>query len=115
MASVVNMPRQMSREDRRIIFEKLNEVYVDEKSGYSSPWTDEKVSVDLGVPRAWVSNVREEMFGPVGSNSDIDGALKAAGLLIAEIQKHREAGEKLAGAATAMQRQLDQISKAVRP
>jgi hypothetical protein len=113
--AVVPLPRQMGREDRRIVFEKLNEVYVDEKTGYSAPWTDEKVSVDLGVPRAWVSSVREEMFGPIGSNSDIDGALKAASELMAELKKHAEAGAKLATAASVIEKRLDQIAKAVRP
>lgn len=113
--AVVSLPRQMSREDRRIVFEKLNEVYVDEKQGYSAPWTDEKVSVDLGVPRAWISQVREEMFGPVGSNSEIDGVLKAAKELAGEFAKHREQGDKLLSLATSIQKQLDQITKAVRP
>ena len=58
------LPRTMTRDERRIIFEKINEVYVGEKVGYSDSWDDEKVSKDLGVPRAWVSNIREDMFGP---------------------------------------------------
>jgi hypothetical protein len=113
--TVVPMPRQMSREDRRIVFEKLNDVYVDEKQGYAPPWTDEKVSTDLGVPRSWVVNVREEMFGPVSSNSDIDDALKAASALLGELKKHREQADKLATAATAIEKRLEQITKAVRP
>lgn len=65
-------PRIMQRDDRRIIFQKLNEVYLDEKRGYDNGWSDLKVSTDLGVPRAWVAQVRDENFGPVGSNPDID-------------------------------------------
>ena len=57
-------PRSMTRDERRIIFEKINEVYVGEKVGYSDAWDDDKVSKDLGVPRAWVSSIREDMFGP---------------------------------------------------
>jgi hypothetical protein len=55
------------------------------------------------------------MFGPVGSNSEIDGVLKAAASLTAEIAKHREQGEKLASSAASIQKQIDQIAKAVRP
>lgn len=44
--------RMLGRDDRRIIFEKLNEVYVNDKVGYSAGWTDERVSTDLGVPGA---------------------------------------------------------------
>lgn len=57
-------PRNMSREERRIIFERLNAVYLSEKVGYSEDWSDEKVAADVKAPRAWVSVVREEMFGP---------------------------------------------------
>jgi hypothetical protein len=113
--AVVPMPRQMSRDDRRIIFEKLNEVYVDDKQGYAAPWTDEKVSVDLGVPRAWIAQVREEMFGPVGSNSEIDGVLRSGKDLMDALAKHQEHGSKLLAAAEEIQKQLARISKAVRP
>ena len=65
-------PRTMQRDDRRIIFEKLNGVYLDEKRGYDPEWSDHKVATDLGVPRAWVEQVREEMFGPVNTNADIE-------------------------------------------
>jgi hypothetical protein len=113
--AVVPMPRQMTRDDRRIVFEKLNDVYLDEKQGYSPPWTDEKVSVDLGVPRAWVTNVREEMFGPVGSNSDIEAAIKSACELVVEMKKGNEQIAKLMSSAATIEKRLDQIIKAVRP
>lgn len=58
-------PREMSREDRRLIFAKLEEVYVDEKVGYSAGWHDERVAKDMAVPRAWVELIREENFGPI--------------------------------------------------
>lgn len=74
---VVIEPRTMQRDDRRIIFEKLNGVYLDEKRGYDPDWSDHKVSIDLGVPRAWVEQVREEMFGPINTNADIEAFRKA--------------------------------------
>ena len=63
-------PRQMSRDDRRIVFAKIDEVYLGEGNGYSREWTDEAVAKDLSVPRAWVTSVREEMFGPAISAED---------------------------------------------
>ena len=69
-------PRVMQRDDRRIIFEKLNAVYLDEKRGYDNDWSDHKVATDLGVPRAWVEQVREEMFGPINTNGDIEDFMK---------------------------------------
>ena len=64
-------PPTMSREDRRLIFAKIDEVYLDENTGYSEGWTDKRVSDDLGVPLAWVSSIRAENFGEERSNSAI--------------------------------------------
>lgn len=58
-------PRKMEREDRRIIFAKLEEVYIDENRGYSPGWNDERLSKEMGVPRAWVEAIRDENFGPL--------------------------------------------------
>ena len=71
------LPRTMGREDRRIVFEKLNGVYLDERRGYEVGWSDHKVALDLGIPRAWVEQVREEMFGPINTNPEIGDFLKA--------------------------------------
>ena len=65
-------PRTMQRDDRRIVFDKLNGVYLDEKRGYETGWSDQKVANDLGVPRAWVEQVREEMFGPLNTNPEME-------------------------------------------
>ena len=68
-------PRELSRDDRRIVFDKINGVY--ENGGYITPWTDSAVAKDLGVPRDWVSQVREQFFGPAGSNPLFDEFLAA--------------------------------------
>ena len=65
---MADVPASPTPSDRRIIFAKLEEIYIDEVKGYSGNWTDEKVSRDLGVPRAWVSEVREINFGPIRDN-----------------------------------------------
>lgn len=57
-------PRQMLREDRRLIFAQLEDCYLDEKSGYVDGWSDEKVAKTLNVPRKWVEQIRDENFGP---------------------------------------------------
>lgn len=57
-------PREMTREDRRIIFAQLEEVYVDEATGYLTDWNDERVSKHLNCPRKWIETIREENFGP---------------------------------------------------
>jgi hypothetical protein len=98
-------PRTMGREDRRIIFDKLNGVYLDERRGYDTGWSDHKVSTDLGVPRAWVEQVREEMFGPVNSNPDIEAFVKA----VRELQEIKDQLAKMA----AFRDQIEAIKVAI--
>lgn len=76
-----DVPRAMSREERRIIFEKLNEVYVNDKVGYSGSWTDAKVADDLGVPQPWVSLIRAENFGDEIGNENVREAREALALI----------------------------------
>ncbi len=80
-------PAQPSREDRRIIIAELESVYVDEKTGYSALWSDQKVAEKLGVPRKWVSDVREDLFGPEGSS---EGAKE----LLSEAKAMRDAADE---------------------
>jgi len=60
----IEPPRVMGRDDRRLVFAKIDEVYLGEGRGYSPEWSDEAVAKDLNVPRAWITTVRDEMFGP---------------------------------------------------
>lgn len=109
-------PREMSREDRRIIFAKVDELYLDDKSGYTPPWTDAAVARDLGVPRAWVAGVRDELFGPEGSNAEFDDFLARAEPLIAEMRNlNRSAAAKLEEARRLSARidELERVAKRV--
>jgi len=94
-------PRQMALEDRRIIFAKLNEVYIDEKRGYESGWSDLKVAEDLNVPRKWVETIRGENFGPIAVNPEIQEYITQADQLsatmkelLADEKRNRDAFEK---------------------
>jgi len=89
----VTMPdRPISREDKRLINIKLHEVYIGEKEGYYAPHTDASVAKDLGIPVAWVRDLREEMFGPAHSNSEIDDKLaKIEAATVVATKLHAEA------------------------
>lgn len=78
-------PVEMGRDDRRIIFAKLDEVYLSAEVGYSAGWTDKRIAADLGVPRGWVEAVRDEMFGPARDNEDIRALRADFGAMQAEI------------------------------
>ena len=94
-------PRVMQRDDRRIIFEKLNGVYLDDKRGYDADWSDHKVATDLGVPRVWVEQVREELFGPVNTNVDIEEFMKG----LAELALYKKQIEEF----TKLKPQIEQL------
>lgn len=70
-APVAEPPRQMGFQEKPIILAKLVEVYVDPDVGYDRGWSDKRVAEDLGVPRAWVAELREQNFGPARDNEEI--------------------------------------------
>ena len=72
VAMVVEEPKKMGRDERRLVFEKLNEHYVSEATGYANGWSDKRIAEELGCPRKWVEDVRDEMFGPVKINNEAE-------------------------------------------
>lgn len=77
--------RPISREDKKIINLKLHEVYMGDDQGYYPPHTDHSVAKELGIPVKWVADIREEMFGPAHSNSDIEDQLAKIEAVKAEV------------------------------
>tara|TARA_R110000868_G_scaffold305823_2_gene566850 strand:- start:784 stop:1410 length:627 start_codon:yes stop_codon:yes gene_type:complete len=78
-------PREMTREDKRLVFGKIDAVYLDERRGYENGWSDKRVADDLGVPLAWVRAIREADFGQEGISSDAREVIAAAKKLGEEI------------------------------
>lgn len=76
---------EMTIDDRRIIFLKLSEVYLNKDEGYSTPWTDAVVAKDLAVPLAWVSKTRDEFFGPAKDNGEVRELLTKIEAIAAEV------------------------------
>lgn len=98
--------RPMTIADRRIIIQKLTEVYQDESKGYKQPWTDAKVADDLGCSKDWVSKIREENFGAVPDFPDLREAVDAAA-------RNKDEVEDLAGKVTELNRQLSALREKV--
>ena len=115
---VADAPREMTRDDRRIIFAKLNDVYIDEKQGYSGTWTDKSVAAYLGVPWAWVAKIRDENFGAERSNEEARELLKQARTFAADAAKYAGDAQsivtqhtKLCADLAAFVKRLDKIEK----
>jgi hypothetical protein len=75
--------RTATREQRRAIVDMLGEVYDTAAERYRANDTDQTVADVLGVMPGWVAQLREEFFGPAGTNETIDS-------LAAEIHEWRE-------------------------
>lgn len=88
-------PRTMDVDERRLIFAKLQETYIDKDAGYAVPWTDQAVAKDLGVPLAWVADVRSNFFGPVRDNGEIRELLDKIVIIRDEIGRKCDEAEKL--------------------
>lgn len=119
MPERVETAREMSREDKRIIFAKIHEVYGD--NSYLENWTDAKVSADLGVPRAWVKTVRESDFGDEGSNEEIKEALVEARNLLGQVNALGPKAEsilveikRLTGIAENVQKKVGEIERGLK-
>jgi polyhydroxyalkanoate synthesis regulator phasin len=84
----------MGREDRRIIYNELEAAYDSPETGYKPGWSDQKIATSLGTPAAWVKEVREEMFGTIATNSEMNEFLKEATEMLK--QSHKELDEAIA-------------------
>lgn len=104
-------PAEPTREERRIIFAKLQDVYLDEKKGYDSGWTDYRVSEDLGVPRAWVASIRDENFGPAKDNAELRDFLTRVSAVEAEVEKFTKLFNQAKGVADVMKVQLGDLQR----
>jgi hypothetical protein len=111
----VEPPREMSRDDRRVVFSKLDEVYIDESKGYDNGWSDHRVAIDLGVPRAWVTTIREEMFGPDKSNAEARELVQEAKALVAEMRafvaEHHETTVRAIAGRDAFAKKVEEFDK----
>lgn len=85
-------PKKMDTEDRRIIFAAVDERWAGKDAGYSAPWTDQAIASHLGVPLAWVIEVRSQFFGEVRDNQEIRDLLERVDKVsVAASQKVAEA------------------------
>lgn len=91
LAADIAGDREFTKNDRRVINIRLEEVYLDESRGYSRGWNDEKVAAELKVPVAWVAEVRDANFGE--NKSD---ASEEVQILLDALTKAREQNEEMA-------------------
>ncbi|MGR3813422.1 MAG: hypothetical protein ACU0AU_04970 [Cognatishimia activa] len=69
-------PREPTKAQKREIISMLEEVYDSDAERYIGGDTDETVADVLSVMPGWVAAIREEFFGPAGSNEEIEQLIK---------------------------------------
>jgi len=77
--------REMTRDERLIIMDKIRDVHDGDR--YGSGWSDKKVAEDLGVPWAWVADIRENVLMFQGAHDEIfDAFTEMAAPVIADMK-----------------------------
>jgi len=74
-------PREASREAKRRIADLLESVYMIDKNMYSGNESDQSVADTLKHPRAWVTDVRIQMYGDGEGNENSNKKNNALDLL----------------------------------
>jgi len=97
----------MSRDDRRIIFECVNEHW--DGAAYVPVWTDKRVAEHLGCPLPWVVAVRKEFFGEIGSNPDFDAKLAEATKIVAEFRDMHKAANDALQAINSQHKRINEL------
>ena len=118
----VAKPREMSQKDGLQIIKALLGVYDEVNGRYCDGSTDQTVAQGLGVPRAWVEQIRERDFGPSGKNVEMDRIASELGTLAAAAKKLVDdgmalaaEGERLGVALEAERKRIDGVVMAVGP
>lgn len=88
---ITDEPRAPTRIENRRIMETLDECYDADRQRYKSSFSDQALAVRLDVPRAWVSKVREEFYGPEANEAEIEARRQKLALLDAGVDKAAQA------------------------
>lgn len=104
IVTTVEEPKQPSREQKRQIVALLTEVY-DTKTGcYTGGETDKTVADTIGggVMLGWVSQIREDLFGPDGNDELNDLKDEVAALVKATADVAKKCSEDIQSALSAL-------------
>ena len=79
--------KDVDKTAKRLIDDKLDEVYDASKGGYLNGYGDEKVASELNTMVEWVALVRDFGHGPNTSNADISEDVKAVDRSLKEVME----------------------------
>ena len=105
-------PRFRGREDRRLIVAEIKGCWDEEKARYMDGWHDERVAQSLGahVPKAWVTEVREDYFGESGSNDQFDELLRRCEAVSERVEQTNKLALNVMDQVSALQKTLSDMN-----
>lgn len=116
--AVAEPPREATRENKQLIHMKLAEVYIEKPGGaghYERGWSDEKLARDLGVPRAWVSQIRKDFFGEGEGGEDVAELLVKVDALRLDVEKATSAANAATAACESVLARMREIERETKP
>lgn len=102
-------PRELTQVFRRKIFREIDGSY--ENNRYVTGVTDKTIADELNVPRKWVEDIREEMFGPAGPNPEVVAISEQLVELARAATKLEIEGLKLAEEAEALRKKGQELEQ----
>jgi hypothetical protein len=88
--------RPLSLAETRKVMALLEEKFDPDKGSYVSGYSDQRIAETIGVPRARVTEAREEAFGKIKIPPELVDLRQEMDLLTQEIYKLSDKGDKLA-------------------
>lgn len=121
-SSPVGTPAGPDKDARRLIYAEIDVAWLDDSKGYAGGATDRTIAAKLGVPVAWVADVREFAFGPVMMNEELAAFAADHATLVETVAalegRHADLARELDAARkslAAITRRAEPILKTVRP
>ena len=101
-------PRQPTREDRRRILDALDAHYIVQDQRYSKNFSDDTISAQLNLPRAWITEERDRAFGPDRNEAALEHA-NAVAALAEQFEALKNDAMKIAERAEELEREAKRL------
>lgn len=80
-------PNEPTRDAKRRIRKEVQDHYDEDRGRYIGEASDVSIAESLKVPRAWVTQIREEFFGDSGENEEVQTLRREADEMLRQLGK----------------------------
>lgn len=120
LPSKADEPRKPTPAENRKIMDAVEAAYAGEKIGYRAGQSDETIATELNLPRAWITAVREQFYGPervidlAGLARRLNDVSDKISAMEREIARDRDATKAREGLLTGFRVELDIIRNTIK-